>query len=62
MFRKQKPEEHPAKGESLRCSKCGKKLRQGQDYVYMKGTVFCTRCWQAEQDWKFLELHALLDD
>ena len=48
--------------EGARCDRCGKRIRRGQPFVYIKGKLYCERCAEAKRDWDFLAFHALIDD
>ena len=45
-----------------KCCRCGKKIKDSQEFVYINKKVYCLNCYIAKQDWDFLAFHALIDD
>ena len=57
--RKKQPEK--PKG-TIRCDRCGKKIRDGFKYSCDHGKYYCEKCTRAKEDWDFLEMMAILEE
>ena len=48
--------------KGAKCCRCGKKIKEGQEFMYMDGKLYCPSCGKAKRDWDFLEMMALFED
>jgi formylmethanofuran dehydrogenase subunit E len=45
-----------------RCSKCGRKIHQGENFSCMDGKLLCEKCTRRKKDLDFFGLLAMIDD
>ena len=62
LFSKKKESQKVVLPEGSKCCRCGRKIKEGQEFVYIEKKIYCVKCYQAKRDWDFLAFHALIDD
>ena len=48
--------------KGAKCSRCGRKIKENTDFMYVEGKLYCQRCAEAKRDWNLLFLMEVLDD
>ena len=48
--------------KNAQCYRCGKRIKERDQFTVIDGKLYCRKCSEAKRDWDFLALHALLDD
>ncbi len=48
--------------KGAKCCRCGRKIKEGQRFMYIDCKLYCEKCGNAKKDWDLLELMMILDD